>query len=76
MSLDYSKCGFVFLALLMIVAILVYQNPRDPDKWCEVRMPMANISSQDHHVAYCYGEGWSKYCKISYPNSCPVRKQE
>ncbi len=36
------------------------------DEDCEIRMPEFNISGE-----YCFNGGWSKYCKISYPEYCP-----
>ncbi|KKN44311.1 hypothetical protein LCGC14_0694130 [marine sediment metagenome] len=41
------------------------------EDWCNINTPMMNISMLDKRVAYCYGEGWSKYCKISYSEHCP-----
>lgn len=50
-------------------AIGRYYNPGDKDLWCAHNMPQLNISNPK--VSYCFGEGWDKYCKISYPEYCP-----
>lgn len=72
-SKDYQAISIFIIFLLIIVGgiIYYYMSPFDKDKWCERNKPMLNISAWDNKVAYCYGEGWDKYCKISYPEDCP-----
>jgi hypothetical protein len=45
-----------------------YQKNSD---WCKLNKPMMNLSLDSEHIAFCYGEGWKDYCKISYPDYCP-----
>lgn len=57
--------------MLVIGVGYVYYEFPSGDTWCEHNKPKFNISIQNPKVAYCYREGWDKYCKISYPEYCP-----
>ena len=59
----------------IVFGVANYYEPKDKDLWCERNMPVYNIS-RNIKVQYCYGEGWDKYCQISYPTYCPTHKHE
>ena len=71
-----------FLGIIILISlIIVFGNPNnhfwkeDYEKkvdWCEAYKPQFNISLDNENVAFCYGEWWEEYCKISYPEYCPV----
>ena len=65
-------CVFILTMSVIVLGVISI----DSDKWCEKKMPMMNTSMIDgEKVAYCYGEGWVEYCKISYPENCPKVKK-
>ena len=72
----YIFVSFVVFILFLIFFIPslffnIYFNPSNPDVWCERFKPEFNYSGNFDEVNYCFTTGWSKYCKISYPDNCP-----
>lgn len=72
-KIDINLILILFVGLLVILCMVMaykYKNTSDKDLWCERNRPQFNLSF-DSKVSYCFTEGWSKYCKISYPQDCP-----
>lgn len=64
--------SLIFMFLLPNLHFWKSEYQRSYD-WCKLTKPIINDSS-DKNVAFCYGEGWKDYCKISYPEYCPDNK--
>lgn len=65
----------MFVGIVIVMFSLLEQSGTikilDGNTWCEWYKPRFNVSDMANgRIAYCFNEGWSEYCKISYPNDC------
>lgn len=80
---ELQKMNLIALSVVFFVvagSVHYFYGHSSPDRWCEMYKPALNLSLYDvpdkESISYCFNEGWSKYCVISFPENCPERVLE
>jgi len=75
----------LFVPIVVLIAIIAgigltpqfhFWNTEEENHmtYCKWVKPMMNASHIDGGWAsWCYTEGWSEYCKMSWPGDCPSK---